>query len=197
MFIGGLGHACIPLPGSSNYGRSSGLRHFRCRWRAPCLGFSVIPAGSLAQAGAALVRLADLIRPGPSSHAPVSVSPLVDTAWQVRRVRSDAASGELHGEPMSQLKSVSARILLRALREVRHKLIGRKFYAPHLTIPHFPRLFSASAVSQSSATSRTVLGAVQIRGIMESFMLVSFRNPLCNFFSTLFCPFWHRGTPLC
>jgi hypothetical protein len=98
---------------------------------------------------------------------------------------------------MSQLKSVSARILLRALREVRHKLIRRKFYALHLTIPHFPRLFSASAVSQSSGTSRTVLGAVQIRWIMESFMLVSFRNPLCNFFSTLFCPFWHRGTPLC
>src|ERR1700733_7038828 len=51
---------------------------------APCLGFSVILAGSLAQAGAVLVGLADLIRPEPSSHAPVSVSPLVDTAWQVR-----------------------------------------------------------------------------------------------------------------
>jgi hypothetical protein len=70
-------------PESSNYVPLKRPPTFSIPVAARCLVFSVIPAGSLAQAGAALVRFADLIRPEPSSHAPVSVSPLVDTAWQV------------------------------------------------------------------------------------------------------------------
>ena len=50
---------------------------------APCLGFSVIPAGSLAQAGAAVARFADVIRPECNSHVPVSVSSVFDTVWRV------------------------------------------------------------------------------------------------------------------